>query len=99
MNYKLKVEELAINGETFGKPKGSSMLPRITSGEKLLFIKQETYEINDIVLCKVKGTYMVHKIIAKNDNRGFQIANNKGRINGWTRTVFAKAFDVDKNPK
>jgi hypothetical protein len=48
----------------------------------------ENCEVNDIVFCKVKGRYYTHLVTAKDIQKGLQISNNKGNINGWTKSVF-----------
>jgi hypothetical protein len=48
-----------------------------------------------VVLCKVHGTYYLHLITAK-DGQRFQISNNKGHVNGWTKTIFGKVTKVEK---
>ena len=83
--------ELEEKGFSIVKPKGNSMKGRISSGETVALIKQDTYNINDAVLAKVKGNYYIH-IISKIGERGFLIKNNKGFENGWTKNILAKAF-------
>lgn len=74
---------------------GNSMLPIIESGSTLTFEKRTTYEVGDIVFCRVKGRYIdAHRIVAANLDRGYLIANNKGRQNGWTKNVFGKVIKV-----
>src|ERR1017187_3372806 len=84
-------EELEKIG--FGNMKvfGNSMLPIIKSGTLLTFIKSNVYEIGDIVFCKVKGRIIdAHKIIKKDLQKGYLIANNHGYENGWTKTIYGK---------
>lgn len=89
-HLKLK-EELENNGEGTMTCFGNSMLPIIKSGETLKFVKQDKYDVGDIVFCKVKGRWIdAHKIIKKNDQRGYLIANNKGHENGWTHSIYGK---------
>ena len=77
--------------------KGNSMIPLIMSGQEheLTPVKGwEECEVNDIVYAKVHGRYFTHLVKAKDPLRGFQISNNKGFINGWTKAVFAKVTKV-----
>lgn len=69
---------------------GESMSPRIDDKSKVTVcpIKEETIiNINSVVFCKVKGSYLLHKVKAtkttKNKKQKFLIANNKGHENGW----------------
>ncbi|HYG51886.1 MAG TPA: S24 family peptidase, partial [Flavobacteriales bacterium] len=70
-----------------------SMLPILKSGSLLTFTKSETYEIGDIVFCKVKGRFIdAHKIIKTDPNKRFLIANNHGWENGWTKIIYGKVI-------
>lgn len=92
----------ALDKEGTGKMKafGNSMLPIIKSGSLLTFEVKETYEINDIVFCKVKGRYIdAHKIIKLDTQKGYLIANNKGRENGWTTNIFGYVINIEKPKK
>ncbi len=94
MNF--KVEKLE-KGESFiTSEKGNSMVPLIKSGQKhkLEPATWENVDVGDIVYCKVKGNFYTHLVKAKNDKKGCQIGNNKGHINGWTKSVFGKVTEV-----
>jgi len=94
MNF--KVEKLD-KGESFiTSEKGNSMVPLIKSGQKhkLEPATWENEEVGDIVYCKVKGNFYTHLVKAKNEKKGCQIGNNKGHINGWTKSVFGKVTEV-----
>lgn len=83
------------DGETVSfRPHGNSMIPKIHSGD-LVTVSPDIHELKkgDIVLCKVNGKQFLHLII-KIDRDVFQIGNNKGHINGWTRTIFGKVIQV-----
>lgn len=93
-NY--KVEKLE-NGETFTtKEKGNSMTPLIYSGQEhvLAPITLEQVKVGDIVYCKVKGKFYTHLVTAKNEDKGLQISNNHGHVNGWTKTVYGKVIEI-----
>lgn len=91
--YERVIKELTETGVTKMKVFGNSMLPIIKSGTLLTFKKCNEYNVKDIVFCKVKGRYIdAHKIIKKDRQKGYQIGNNKGWINGWTRTVYGKVI-------
>ena len=82
-------------GETVSfKPRGNSMKPKINSGD-LITVSPDISDISkgDIVFCKVKGKYYVHLIKAVSKNR-FQIGNNHGRVNGWTKQVYGKVIEI-----
>ena len=92
----------ALDKEGTGKMKafGNSMLPIIKSGSLLTFEVKETYEINDIVFCKVKGRYIdAHKVIKLDTQKGYLIANNKGHENGWTTNIFGYVVNIEKSNK
>jgi hypothetical protein len=85
------VFEKVKNGETVTfNPKGNSMMPRIKSGQEITVspLDETTkLEVGNVVLCKVKGRIFLHLISAIDNIRGFQISNNKGYVNGWTREI------------
>lgn len=92
MNYSYEGKENSItaehlkNGETckiigFGQ----SMTPILKSGQSVICkpVTEETdLKKNDIVLCKVKGKYYLHKISAIKNGVSYQISNNHGHVNG-----------------
>lgn len=89
--------ELLQAGQTFvTSESGNSMVPLIYSKQKheLAPATWETVNVGDIVYCKVKGRFFTHLVKAKNDDRGCQIGNNKGHINGWTKAVYGKVTKV-----
>ncbi len=93
MNYKL---DKLQKGETFTtSEKGNSMIPLIKSGQDHILapITLEEVEVGDIVYCKVHGRFFTHLVKAKGE-KGLQIGNNKGHINGWTKQVFGKVIKV-----
>lgn len=94
MNF--KVQLLEEKGEIITSEKGNSMLPLIKSKQdhKLVKCTLEECEVDDIVFCKVKGNYYTHKVYAKNDVRGLLIGNNRGHMNGWTKSVYGKVTEI-----
>lgn len=50
----------------------------------------------DIVLCRVHGAQYLHLVKAMQGER-YQIGNNRGGINGWTKAVYGRAVSVE-NP-
>lgn len=98
MDLKLnwKVEKLA-KGESFiASEKGNSMLPLIKSSQdhRLAPITWDKCKIGDIVFCKVSGRYYTHLVKAINERKGCLIGNNRGYINGWTKSVFGIVKEV-----
>lgn len=89
--YERLKNELALLGTGKMKAFGNSMLPILKSGSLLTFEPANDYQIGDIVFCKVKGRYIdAHKIVKKDNDKGFLIANNHGYENGWTRTIYGR---------
>jgi len=74
------------------------MLPILTNPSFCTYVRQEDYNVGDIVFCRVKGRYIdAHKITAKSDGR-WLISNNHGHDNGWTRQIYGRVISyVDKN--
>jgi SOS-response transcriptional repressor LexA len=94
--YERLKEELETNKTGKMKCFGQSMKPIIESGAMITFVKQDEYEIGDIVFCKVKGRYIdAHKITKKDAEGRFMISNNHGFDNGWTKTIFGRAVEAE----
>ena len=76
------------DGQTISiRPRGNSMQPRIESGQLVTLepITDETpIEKGDIVLCKVSGKHFIYLVTAVENDKRYQISNNKGHVNGWT---------------
>lgn len=76
------------------------MIGRIESGQ-LCTVQPVTDDLviskDDIVLCKVAGKQFLHLVKAIQGGR-YQIANNKGHINGWIgrNQIFGKLVRIDK---
>jgi SOS-response transcriptional repressor LexA len=94
--YERVIEELTTTGTSKMKVFGNSMTPILESGVLLTFVKQEEYEVGDIVFAKVKGRYIdAHKITKISPERGYMIANNHNWENGWTRMIYGKAISAE----
>lgn len=94
MNWKT---ERLQKGETFiTKERGNSMVPLIKSGQEHMLAPAtwEQVDVGDIVYAKVKGVFYTHLVKAKNPDKGCQIGNNRGGINGWTKQVFGKVIEI-----
>lgn len=93
-NYKL---EKLLNNETFlTSERGNSMSPLIKSGQEHILAPAtwESVDVGNIVYCKVHGKFYTHLVKAKNVKDGCLIGNNKGNINGWTKSVYGKVIEV-----
>ncbi|MFT5683182.1 MAG: hypothetical protein ACI8RZ_004111 [Myxococcota bacterium] len=93
---------LTTNRNAVIKPHGGSMRPRVESGATVTLqpVTLADLAVNDIVLCRVSGNVYLHIVKAIRgpaDNRSVQIGNNRGKINGWTRTVYGRAITIE-NP-
>lgn len=101
MNYNKCKEQLKKGRNVLARPHGNSMKPRIKSGQRIIISpKIDSLEKKDIVFCKVKGRYYVHLISAiRAEGEEFQISNNKGHINGWTKkkNIFGKVIKILKD--
>ena len=99
MYKNMKIEKL-LNGETIiSKEPGNSMLPILKSKQPVRIqpCKWEDVEVGDIVYCRVRGNVYTHLVKAKNDKRGCLIGNNRGGINGWTKTIYGKVIEILEN--
>lgn len=85
-----------LHGRTIQfRPKGNSMSPKIKSGQ-LVTVSPDISELkdNEIVFCRVNGTFYVHIIKAIQGDR-YLIGNNKGGINGWTTKILGRITKVE----
>ena len=102
MNQKDRAIASLRAGETTKyKGHGNSMNPRIPSGSVVTLepIELVDVQVDDAVLCRVRGNVYVHKVSALRggpDNRQVQISNLKGLVNGWTTSVYGRVTHVDK---
>jgi hypothetical protein len=89
-------QSLAETGKGRMKIFGHSMEPLVKHGSVLDFaVSQWGYELGDVVFCKVRGRYLVHKITKKRldgDHYEYLISNNKGHDNGWTGIIYGKVI-------
>ena len=92
-----------LRGETVSfRPTGNSMIPRIYSGQRVTLAPLETptLAVDDIVLCKIKGRLILHKVgaiqVIRSKTR-YRIENMKGKVNGWIpiARVFGKVISVE----
>lgn len=98
------IADLLLNGQTVTRYKeaGNSMLPIIKSNQPVDLepITDDTVlEVGTIVFCKVKGNYHTHlisKIKGTGKSTRYQIANNKGFVNGWIpkTKIFGKVIKI-----
>jgi len=94
--YERIKDDLAKTGTGKMKVFGNSMMPIIKSGSLLTYEKRDSYEVDDIVFCKVKGRYIdAHLVTKKDPNKGYLIANNHGWENGWTHNISAKVVSAE----
>lgn len=78
---------------------GQSMTPVLKSGQPVIcepVIDATELKKGDIVLCKVKGNYYLHKISAIKNNVSYQISNNHGHVNGTIsrNNIFGKVIQI-----
>lgn len=96
MRYEDIIAELDKGNIVVHKPHGNSMTPMIASGQRIEITPSvgEDVEIGDAVLAKVKGRFMIHKVTAIGDDGRFQISNNHGHVNGWTRQIYGRVTKI-----
>lgn len=92
MEYDYEGKENAITAEHLRNGEickvvgfGQSMTPILKSGQPVIckpVTGKTELNKNDIVLCKVKGKYYLHKITAIKNGVSYQISNNHGHVNG-----------------
>jgi SOS-response transcriptional repressor LexA len=79
------------------------MAPIINSGDLVTVepVGEDDLEKGDVVFCRVKGHYYVHKIQSVKQKMGgkrFQIGNNKNHTNGTVgfNSIFGKVTKVEQ---
>ena len=86
------------NGESVvHREGGNSMTPIIRSRQPVVIepVKLKDIEKGDIVFCKVRGMTCCHLVTAVDKTRmRFQISNNHGHVNGWTKVIYGKITKV-----
>ena len=95
MNWKVRVLQEGQSITT--SERGNSMEPKLKSGQlhDLSPVKNwEECEVGDIVFCKVRGNFYTHLVKAKNKEKGLQIGNNHGHVNGWTKQVYGRVTKI-----
>lgn len=79
------------------------MTPKIKSGQ-LVTVSPELIllKVGDVVLCKVNGNQYLHYVTQKtvqSNKEGtvtkYLIANARGRVNGWTSTIYGRVIKIE----
>ena len=96
MGRNFKLEKLQAGESFVTSEKGNSMVPLIKSGQehKLQPATWKDVEVGDIAYAKVRGNFYTHLVTAKDEQRGCQISNNQGYVNGWTKAVYGVVVEV-----
>lgn len=97
MNLKSVVKQLEDGPVTF-KTKGNSMQPLIESGDTVTVVPTDSAKVGDIALARVKGRWYLHLVKAINKEK-YQISNNKGHVNGWTKKIVGIVVSIEPPSK
>lgn len=91
-----KVQQLLQGKAVISREPGHSMEPLIKSRQPVRVHPVRWVDVvkDDIVLCRVRGHYYTHKVLATNMARGVLIGNNHGGVNGWTKQVYGRVLEV-----
>jgi hypothetical protein len=92
--YEYLKESLEKTGKGIMKCFGNSMLPILTNPSICSYEKQDSYDVGDIVFCRVKGRFIDAHLITKIDNGRYMISNNHNYDNGWTKTIYGKVVSA-----
>jgi len=100
MNLRRMAEDIQKSNWITFSTSGNSMRPVIQPKDIVTLVPMgvEDTRTGDIVLCKVKGRYYLHKVLGRDSKGRVKIGNNRGHINGWTRRVFGKVWRVTYGP-
>ncbi len=88
---------LLEEGKTFKThASGNSMTPLVKNGQEYILepAKLEDIKVGDIVFCKLRGKFFNHLVTALDKEKGAQISNNHGHVNGWTKIVYGKIKEI-----
>lgn len=97
-----KVEKLEKGECIISREPGNSMTPILQSREPVILEPMtdwNKFKKKDIAYIKIHGKYYTHLVYAVDKDKGLEIGNNKGHIQGWTKKVFAKAHLIPKEWK
>ena len=85
------IKELRGGRQVWIYPSGHSMEPLVSHRDEVLLapVTIDNLSKGDVVLCKVCGQVYLHKVLAVRDRQA-QIGNNRGRVNGWTTSVYGR---------
>lgn len=89
------IAELMTGKQVQFRPRGNSMAPLVNDGDLVTVAPSDAIKVGDIVLCKVNGSVFLHLVSAIQGGR-FQISNNRGHVNGWTKTIFGVVTKVER---
>lgn len=78
------IAELEAGRSVSFRPRGSSMVPLIESGQLCTVdpLAGRSPAKGDVVLCRVNGAQYLHKVTGVRRGQ-VQISNNRGHVNGW----------------
>ena len=92
------VESLKAGEVVSFRPRGSSMSPKIESGNLVTVepLRDKPPETGEVVLCEVAGAQYLHVVKAVQLKRVL-IGNNRGYLNGWTplKKVYGRVTKVE----
>ena len=94
------LDKLATGQKVDIRPHGGSMRGLIESGQLVTLSPiQHQLEEGDIVLVRVRGSYLLH-LIKEIDQERYLIGNNLGKLNGWVKRsdIFGIVVDVQDLP-
>jgi hypothetical protein len=86
------LQELSAGRQVQIRPQGGSMRGRIESGDLVTLapIRSEDVQVDDVVLVRWKGNYLLH-LIREIRGEEILIGNNIGKTNGWVRATDIRA--------
>lgn len=93
------IKDLQAGKTVSFRPRGNSMTGKIESGQLCTVVpisSDESIEVGDIVLCKVRGRQFLHLVKGVKESQVL-IGNNRGHINGWTAagSIYGKLTSVE----
>ncbi len=92
MNWPTLIAQLQAGRIVTFTARGHSMAPRIADGARVTVAPSALAAVQpgDVVLACVRGVLCLHAAKALSPDGRVQIANQRGHVNGWTRTVYGR---------
>lgn len=101
MNLSQAAMTLSVGQSVNLRPSGHSMTPIIHHRQQVTLTPDtddDQFKAGAVVLVKVRGAWLLHRISKVGDGE-FQIANARGKVNGWVRRTAIAGIVTKIHPR